>query len=199
LLVAFLPSEALQFGWFIQARDAGILNTFAALNMPWLVSGLALVVFKMFFDGAYDKFNAARRAGRNQSEALLQSVLLPSILIALVVGAVLSFAAAHSLTWPLIVINSRELWALPVELAQMSGQFATQNVVMVGAAVYYIGLIGLFALPAFVILQIFALDRLSLLGGKSDDRIFGDIPKKLKQEESQLVVADEGSPIVYTR
>jgi ABC-type sugar transport system permease subunit len=168
LILAFLPGEALLVSWFKQAADAGALDSSPVLGVSVLVSAFSLIVFKLFFDGAYTRFEEARASGQTTSDAFLRSVFLPSLSVTLIVGSVLSFASAQALLWPLIAIRSRELFGFPATLLTLRGQFATDYAPVIGASLIFIGLMALLFLPLLALLQILFLDRLALVGGAQD-------------------------------
>ncbi len=168
LLFAAIPVEALSLQWFDAARNLGWVDTAAALLLPWLVSGFSLVIFKLFFDGAHDKYIAARLDGASPADAFLKVVFLPSLPVALVVVAVLSFASLQAFLWPLIVMHSAENFTLPLQMVMLQNQFMTNSAVPVATAVGLM-LVGLLIfLPVFALLQVLVLDRLALLAGPSE-------------------------------
>jgi ABC-type sugar transport system permease subunit len=172
LLLAFIPAEGLMFAWFVDGRDQSIMNTAGFMNVPWLVSGLALLVFKLFFDGAHERYRRARQqSSTSQSVALLYQVFLPSLLIALLVGIVASFASTQDLLWPLAAANDPDLYTIPVTLAQLMGMFSADTGIMITAIMSFFNFLLWFVVP-FVLLQVFVVDRLALLGGKADYRVY---------------------------
>lgn len=187
LFLAFLPTELLMLAWYEGAREANIVNTLQALSLPWMVSGFALIVFRMFFDGAYDKYQAAVQSGKSGMEAFISSVILPSLPVALVVGAALSFASTQSFTWHLIIINDPELWGIPVGLMQLMNQYITDTGMITAAAVQFIGIFALIFIPVFFLLHVFVLDRLAIVAGAAgkakNDALFGDIDHEPKRVE----------------
>ena len=174
--VTLIPLEGLIFEWFTLARDNGVLNSPEALHTPWLVNGFSLLFLKLFFDGAREKYHAARMNGQSARDAFIRTVLVPSLMIAILIGVVLSFISSQSLTWALVTQNSREAWTTPVAITTIMGQFAFENS-MLGAAVTTMvtSLIIPFVI-AFAILHIVVLDRLVILAGR-------DNPAKMKVTE----------------
>ncbi len=187
LFLALLPTDVLMLAWFINAREASILNTSQALNLPWLASGFALIVFRMFFDGAYDKYQAAVQSGKTGMAAFISQVVLPSLPILLVVGAALSFASVQSLTWNLIATNSNDVFNLPLTLAMMMNQLNPETGMLAAAAAQFIGIFALIFIPVFALLHIFVLDRLALVAGSGaknkNDALFGDIDSQPQKVE----------------
>jgi multiple sugar transport system permease protein len=166
LVAAFLPAEGLFVQWLIMMREQGALNTQLAVGFAWLTGPISLLVFKLFFDGASEKYRAARAADQTATDAFINTVFLPSLAIVLVVGAVLSFISANALLWPLIVTTSPDRFGLSTVVMQMRGQFTGNgNEVGVGAGVLLIGLLALIFAPVFALLHVLVLDRLALVAG----------------------------------
>lgn len=167
LVLAFIPPETLLFQWFMDARDLGILNTQVVLAMPWLVSGLSFLVFKLFFDGMYDEVQAARESGQG-IDTILQKVVMASLPLVLLMGLVATFMSIQNLLWPLIATNGRDNFTPTLMLTMISNQFATENAPLAGAAVI---LVDIFFIPfalGFGLISGFGLENLALVGGDAD-------------------------------
>jgi multiple sugar transport system permease protein len=165
LMLAFIPPEAISLQWWQSLRDLGWLNTQQAVGYGSLVNLFSLIIFKLFFDGAYDRFKAAREDGQTATDAFLNTVLLPSLGIVLLTGAFLSFASAQALWWPLITTSDQNLLGFAPQIIQMTGQFSTQFSMSAAFSLMFIGTFGLIFLPIFALLQVLVLDRLALLAG----------------------------------
>jgi ABC-type sugar transport system permease subunit/ABC-type glycerol-3-phosphate transport system permease component len=169
LALAFIPPEALSLQWYITLRNLGWINTHQGIGYGWIVSLFSLIAFKLFFDGAYDRYQTAREDGQTPTDAFLNTVLLPSLGMVLVIGAALSFASAQSLFWPLLVSSSQDQFGFPAQMFAVSGQFGAQFSTSTAVALIFIGLLGLIFLPVFALLQILVVDRLALLAGPEAD------------------------------
>lgn len=169
ILLAIIPPEFLGVQWFLSLAAADSLNTSFALGIGFLVNLFSLLIFKLFFDGTYESYQAARANGQTPSDAFLNTVLLPSLPIFLLVGAVLSFASIQNLFWPFIAVNERDLLPLVPQLLIISGQFATDFPTVVAAALALIVPFGLLFMIIFGLLQVLVVDRLAILAGPSVD------------------------------
>lgn len=169
ILLAIIPPEFLGVQWFLSLAEAEAVNTSLGLSMGFLVNLFSLLIFKLFFDGTYESYQAARANGQTTSDAFLNTVLLPSLPIFLLVGAVLSFASAQNLFWPFIALNERDLLPLVPQLLIISGQFATDFPTVVAAALALIVPFGLLFMIIFGLLQVLVVDRLAILAGPSVD------------------------------
>ncbi len=165
LIMAIIPPELLGVQWFLSLAAAEAVNTSLALGVGFLVNLLSLLAFKLFFDGAYEHYQSVRRTGQNASDAFLNAVLLPSLPVFLLVGAVLSFASTQALFWPLIATNDRELLTFAPQLMMVTGQFSTDFPTVVAAALVFIGAFGVLFWIVLALLQILVVDRLAILAG----------------------------------
>lgn len=187
LIVAFIPAESLFTSWYIIGRDSGTFNTPTMVGFAWRVGAFSLIVFKLFFEGSLERFNAARLQGHTVNDAFIKTVFLPSLPIVILVGAALSFASTQSLMWPLLAVNDPELMSLPVQLVMARNAYVTEHGVLAGAAVSFIGLVMLIFLPIFLFLQAFVLDQLAIVGGPDiDPEILASGKQKMKREELDL-------------
>jgi ABC-type molybdate transport system permease subunit len=164
--LASLPSEALLLEWFRMARTEEWLDDpNQVLVLPWMMGGISLLIFKLFFDGAADKYNAARQSGESAGEAFFRKVFLPSIPISLLIGFVLSFISAQSLLWALVSLRSPENLTLPVQMVVLRSGFALESSTLAGTAVLYAGILAAIFFPIFALLQLLVVDRLAILAG----------------------------------
>jgi ABC-type sugar transport system permease subunit len=189
LVIAFIPAEALMMQWFMIGREAGVLNTLDMVGFAWRAGALSLIVFKLFFDGAAEKFNAARETGETTNTAFMNTVFLPSLPIVVLVGAILSFISAQSLLWPLLSVMDREMLGVPAQLVQGRGNFVTDQGLFASLALNFMGRMMLIFLPVFALLHIFVLDRLAIVAGPPVDP---DLLVEGKQKIKRDVSVDEG-------
>lgn len=164
LMAAFIPFESISIAHYMRAREMGNLNATGILQTPHMVGVFSLIVFKLFFDGAHERYNRAVNDGMTSGSALVQRVLLPSVGMVLLVGSVLSLGAASDLFWPLLAINSRDMFTLPVILMQMRGSMSDQASLL-ALIVPYVSLLVTIFVPVLTILSVVFVDKLAILSG----------------------------------
>jgi multiple sugar transport system permease protein len=102
-----VPPPALALPLFIMAAEAGLIDTYLALIIPWTISTLAIVLFRQALLNVPDEvIEAARLDGLGEFELLVR-ILVP--MIAPVIGALMMISlVAHwnDLLWPSVVITS---------------------------------------------------------------------------------------------
>ncbi len=121
------PAAVTAIPGFLLIRDLGLLNSFAALVLPTIASGMSIFILKGFFDGLpRELYEAATVDGAKEWQIFLW-ITLPMTTPILAVNALHSFVAAYnSWEWALLVCQKQSYWTLAVWMYQMSQQFAGQ-------------------------------------------------------------------------
>jgi hypothetical protein len=157
LLLPFAPwlfagSGPLSIANWNTERGLGLVNTFAALVPPLLVSVPALVVLTLLCKGL------AARGGD-----LLSGVVLPSLPMAGILVLAITLLNANDLLWPLLAAHRTELATASSFLFQAAGEF-TAGPVDVGVATPLAVIV--LGLAAAAVAQVLYLDRLALAVGR---------------------------------
>ena len=121
------PAAVTAIPGFLLIRDLGLLNSFAALVLPTVASGMSIFILKGFFDGLpRELYEAATVDGAKEWQIFLR-ITLPMTTPILAVNALHSFVAAYnSWEWALLVCQKQSYWTLAVWMYQMSQQFGGQ-------------------------------------------------------------------------
>lgn len=121
------PAAVTAIPGFLLIRDLGLLNTFAALVLPTLASGMSIFILKGFFDGLpRELYEAAAIDGAKEWQILLR-ITLPMTTPILAVNALTAFIMAYnSWEWALLVCQRQSHWTLAVWMYQMSQQLSDQ-------------------------------------------------------------------------
>lgn len=121
------PAAVTAIPGFLLIRDLGLLNTFAALVLPGVASGMSIFILKGFFDGLpRELYEAAAIDGAKEWQIFLR-ITLPMTTPILAVSALNAFVHAYnSWEWALLVCQRQSHWTLAVWMYQMSQQFADQ-------------------------------------------------------------------------
>lgn len=105
-----VPQQALGLPLFLLFHLMGLLDSYASLILPWIISPFAIFLLRQFFMRIpQDIVDAARLDGMTELEILLK-IMVPAAAPAIGAFAIFS-AVAHwnDLYWPLIVLQSQEL------------------------------------------------------------------------------------------
>jgi len=149
------PAAVTAIPGFLLIRDLGLLNTFAALVLPGVASGMSIFILKGFFDALpQELYEAATIDGANEW-TVFRRITLPMTTPILAVNALNSFIHAYSSwEWAFLVCQKESHWTLAVWMYQMSQTFAHQPwCVMAGFVVVSIPTATVFLLCQRVILR----------------------------------------------
>ncbi len=121
------PAAVTAIPGFLLIRDLGLLNTFAALVLPTLASGMSIFILKGFFDGLpRELYEAAAIDGAKEWQIFLK-ITLPMTTPILAVNALNAFVCSYnSWEWALLVCQKQSHWTLAVWMYQMSQQLSDQ-------------------------------------------------------------------------
>ena len=141
-----LPFQVTLIPNYITMVNLRLVDTFAALIIPFSVSAFAILMFRQAFQGLPQALiDAARLDGCREMEIIFR-VLWPNIKPTLVTIAILTFIGSwNEVLWPLIVIRDEQLMTMPqlVTLFAVGGRADSQLGVKIAAAV-------LLALPVMI-------------------------------------------------
>jgi multiple sugar transport system permease protein len=106
---------------FLLTRDLHLLNTYAALILPGVASGMGIFLLKGFFDSLPPElYEAAAIDGAKEWQVFLRITLPLSKPILAVIALNTFMAAYNSWEWALVVCQKQEMWTLAVWLYQFS-------------------------------------------------------------------------------
>ncbi len=121
------PAAVTAIPGFLLVRDLGLLNTFAALVLPSVASGMSIFILKGFFDALPRELYEAAAIDGASELTVFTKITLPMTTPILAVNALNSFIAAYnSWEWAFLVCQKESHWTLAVWMYQMSQQFAGQ-------------------------------------------------------------------------
>jgi multiple sugar transport system permease protein len=115
LIGLLLPHQVLALPLFILGYQIGILNTYAALVFPFVVSPFGIFLFRQFFKSIpEDIVHAARLDGLSEL-AIIWRIMLPMALPAAIAFSIFSVVSHwNDLFWPLIAVRSENLMPPPL-------------------------------------------------------------------------------------
>ena len=149
------PAAVTAIPGFLLIRDLGMLNTFAALVLPTVASGMSIFILKGFFDALpRELYEAAMIDGAKEWQVFLR-ITLPMTTPILAVNALHAFVHAYnSWEWALLVCQRPSHWTLAVWMYQMSQQLGDQPwAVMAGFVIVSIPTAIVFILCQKIILR----------------------------------------------
>lgn len=115
MLSLMIPFQATAIPLYILLYQVGLLDTTAALILPFIASGFGIFLMRQFFLGVPDDLiHAARLDGMGEFE-LVWRVMMPAAMPALIAFSIFSVVWHwNDYFWPLLVINTTDLATPPL-------------------------------------------------------------------------------------
>ncbi|PRD43690.1 carbohydrate ABC transporter permease [Phyllobacterium phragmitis] len=115
LIALLLPHEVLALPLFIFGAKIGILNTYAALIFPYVVSPFGIFLFRQFFKTIPDDVVHAARLDGYSEIGIVWKIMIPMALPAAIAFGIFSVVSHwNSLFWPLIAVSDANLMPPPL-------------------------------------------------------------------------------------
>ncbi|MET4519073.1 multiple sugar transport system permease protein [Bradyrhizobium sp. I1.7.5] len=109
LIGLLIPHQVLALPLFILCYWLGILNTYAALIFPFVVSPFGIFLFRQFFMSIPDDIVHAARLDGLSELSIVWRIVLPMSLPAVIAFSIVSVVGHwNDLFWPLLVVHSQE-------------------------------------------------------------------------------------------
>lgn len=149
------PTMLLTLPLFVLMRQLGLLNTYAAMILPSMVSGWGVFMISQAFKGTPDDYIDAARLDMASTWQVLRHVMVPLNKTAIAVVGLFTFTGIwDNFMWPLVVVSDVQKMPLSVLLATFNKQYATfLGPTMAGAVIQSLPLILCFVLFRKTFLQ----------------------------------------------
>ena len=135
MLAFLLPFEALLVPLFRTMNQLGLINSYAGLVLPQVVSPVVIYVFKQFFDAIPADFREAAVMDGAHPLRVLWSVYLPISGNIVWAMAIVTFIGAwNNFLWPFIIVTSSEMMTIPLGLTQTYDAFGVRYAQLMAAA-----------------------------------------------------------------
>jgi len=118
LFCLLIPPHAVAIPVYILFYHLGILDSYAALIVPWTISVFGIFLMRQFFMTVPDDLVDAARMDGISEIGIIWRVMLPTALPALTAFGIFSVIAHwNDYFWPLIVLSSREFYTPPLGIS----------------------------------------------------------------------------------
>jgi multiple sugar transport system permease protein len=158
--VLVVPAQVGMLPLFLLIRELGLVNTYAAVLIPYLASVFGMFLVRQYALGIPDDLLDAARVDGAGEARIFFLIVLPTIRPVLAALATFTFLTAwNDFLWPLIVLTDSSMYTLPVALANLAGEHVQDTELMMAGAV-------LTVLPVIIVFLFFqrALERGILAG-----------------------------------
>ena len=142
-----VPSTVTLVPLFVLMSALGLVNTYAALILPFAAGPFGVFLMRQFMLGLPDELlEAARIDGASEFRIFFQVVLPISIAPLATLGILTFLASWNNFLWPLVVSSSERMYTLPVAVATFAvGQNATDyGLLMAGSTILVVPVLVVF-------------------------------------------------------
>jgi multiple sugar transport system permease protein len=149
LFALLLPHQVLALPVFVLCYKLGILNSYAALILPFIVSPFGIFLFRQFFRMIPDDIIHAARLDGLSELSIVWRIVTPMSLPPIIAFSIFSVVAHwNDLFWPSIVIKTTRLMPPSLGVAAFRGIESGNDYgpLMAGAVVVVLPLLIVFAL-----------------------------------------------------
>jgi multiple sugar transport system permease protein len=163
LATMMVPGQVLLIPNFLILSSMGLLDTYAALVVPWLASVFTIFLMRQFFMTIpEDLWDAARIDGASRFRYLWQIVVPLSVPVFITAGIFDFLNNWNSLLWPLIVTSTPSKRTLMVGLQNLADEAGQDYQIMMAASALTI----MPVVIAFFFLQRFFIEGIARTGLK---------------------------------
>ncbi len=138
MVCLLIPYQAIALPIYILFFSVGILNSYAALVLPFTISVFGIFLMRQFFLGVPDDLIDAARIDGMSEYRIVWGVMAPAAMPALVAFGIFSLVAHwNDYFWPLIAVGKEELFTPPLGVAflKLNGEGTAYGPLMAAATI----------------------------------------------------------------
>jgi len=156
-----IPGQVTMLPVFLLLNKLGLLNTYFGIIFPGMASIFAIFLINQYLKSISDSLLEAAYIDGANSFTIYWKIIIPLSKPILVTLALFTFMGTwNDFLWPLIVMTKQDMYTLPVALANLLGEHATEPELMMAGSVITI----LPVLFLFLFLQRYYIQGI-LIGG----------------------------------
>jgi multiple sugar transport system permease protein len=131
-----IPGQVAMLPLFLILKQMGMVNTYFGVLVPAAASIFGIFLVRQYALTIPDALLEAARLDGASELRIFRSIVLPLLTPILVTLAIFSFLASwNDFMWPLIILNDKDLYTLPVALASLSREHVQDNEMMMAGSV----------------------------------------------------------------
>ena len=136
LAALVIPGQVAMLPLFLILKQMGLVNTYFGVLVPAAASIFGIFLVRQYALTIPDALLEAARLDGASEIRIFRSIVLPLLSPILVTLAIFSFLASwNDFMWPLIILNDKELYTLPVALASLAREHVQDNEMMMAGSV----------------------------------------------------------------
>lgn len=159
LATLMIPSALMLIPAFLVTNSLHLVNTYGGLILPGMGSAMGVFLLRQFIETLPSELEQAALIDGASEIGVFTRIILPLSKPGLTTLAILHFTGSwNALIWPLIVVNSKALYTLPLGVALMRTEFQVDyGAVSAAAMVSIVPLV-----VAFIFLQRYFIGGLTI-------------------------------------
>ena len=159
LATIMIPGALLLIPAFLITNWLGLLNSYGGLIIPSLANVLGVFLLRQFMQTIPEELEHAARIDGCTDFGVFWRIIMPLSAPALATLSIVVFTSQwNNLVWPLVVLNDKDLYTLPLGLALLRGEFQVNYGITSAAA--FLSVVPL--LIVFLFLQRYFLEGLTV-------------------------------------
>ena len=143
-----IPFQVIMIPLFIMMAKLGMVNTYWGMIVPAIVTPFGIFLMRQFMLSVPKSLLEAARIDGASEPFIYARIMLPLSKPAIAALTIFTFLSAwDDFLWPLIIINSKQKWTLPIAMSRFTEQYISQtHLQMAGAAVMFLPVLIVFLL-----------------------------------------------------
>ncbi|MCY3657455.1 MAG: carbohydrate ABC transporter permease [Caldilineaceae bacterium] len=148
LSTLMIPFQVIMIPLFIMMAKMGLVNTYWGMIVPAIVTPFGIFLMRQFMLSVPKSLLEAARIDGASEPYIYARIMLPLSKPAIAALTIFTFLSAwDDFLWPLIIINSKQKWTLPIAMSRFTEQYISQtHLQMAGAAVMFLPVLIVFLL-----------------------------------------------------
>ena len=128
VLSIMVPGTALVVALFLFVADLGLINTWAGIILPQVISPVCVIVYKQFFDQVPKELREATLIdGANELQILIRVYMPLNWGITSALALVTFIGAWNNFFWPFIMTTDPKLYTITSGMAQVYTNYGVQH------------------------------------------------------------------------
>jgi multiple sugar transport system permease protein len=148
LSTMMIPFQVIMIPLFIMIARLHLVNTYWGMIVPAIVTPFGIFMMRQFMFSIPGALLDAARIDGATEPYIYARIVLPLCKPAIAALTIFSFLGSwDNYLWPLIVVNSKQLWTLPIAMSRFTEQYISQtHLQMAGASMMFLPVLIVFLL-----------------------------------------------------
>jgi multiple sugar transport system permease protein len=143
-----IPFQVIMIPLFIMMARLWMVKTYWGMIVPAIVTPWGIFMMRQFMLSVPKALLEAARMDGATEPYIFARIMLPLCKPAIATLAIFAFLGSwDNFLWPLIIINSKQLWTLPIAMSRFTEQYISQtHLQMAGASIMFVPVLIVFLL-----------------------------------------------------